>query len=381
MVVDEFKEKCKRCGDCLDVCSQYSDINMIDSLIESIESGTESDFDISKCLTCGFCEATCPEGLSLKLLIKDARLNQVWKEGLSDINFLCDPYSDRNIFKFANEMEDPLVFEAKESDTVYFPGCYSTYFHKTMIQATMRLLEKAGIDFTVLNGLEYCCGVVPAGTGNPSVVTKNGPIILEKLKELGAKTVITSCPGCYMALARVYPSLFGEHEFEVIHASQYLFDLVESGVLKPGDEIGGEVFYHDPCHLTRGAGIHEEPRGVLKKMEDTDLINPTPDDSVCCGFGGGVRMNHPTESVKIARREHEAVEGRGAKAIITNCAGCRQNLLEGRPENGPMVYDLAEYLLLSMGEDVPRDDDALIDLVNACYEKGMRGYERPEIDK
>ena len=140
------------------------------------------------------------------------------------------------------------------------------------------------------------------------------------------------------------------------------------------------MFYHDPCHLTRGSGIYVEPRKLLDTMEGTDLMNPEPSDSTCCGFGGGVRMNHPSESISISRREHEEVQRRGAKAIITNCAGCRQNLLEGRPEEGGMVYDLAEYLLLSMGESVPRDDESLIELVNATYEKGMRGYRRPCID-
>jgi heterodisulfide reductase subunit D len=72
------------------------------------------------------------------------------------------------------------------------------------------------------------------------------------------------------------------------------------------------------------------------------------------------------------------VKDEGADIIITNCAGCRQNLIEGRPKGGPEVLDLAEYLLLSLGERLPRDDAAMIELVNEAYAKGMGGYRRPE---
>jgi Fe-S oxidoreductase len=376
MTLDDFKDDCRRCGDCLDACSQYSDIKLIDSLIELLDQGKEIDFDVSRCLTCGSCELVCPEGLSLKELIKQARLAKIWKEGFSDINFMCDPSSDRNIFISAAKMEEPLVFEAREADTVYFPGCYPTYFHKTMIRAMVRLMQKAEVDFTVLNGVDLCCGVVAAGTGNPSVLKENGPRVLERLEELGAKRVVASCPGCFLALSKIYPNLFGDGGFEVIHASQFLLKLVEEGRLQPG-EREGDLFYHDPCHLTRGAGIHREPRELLARIEGTNLINPDTNDSICCGFGGGVRVNHPSESISISRSEHEEVRRRGAGTIISNCAGCRQNLLEGRPSNGPDVYDLAEYLLLTMGETVERDDSRVIEMVNTAYERSIRGYERP----
>ena len=90
-------------------------------------------------------------------------------------------------------------------------------------------------------------------------------------------------------------------------------------------------------------------------------------------------MNHPTDSIRTSREEHEQVKAASGDIVITNCAGCRQNLIEGRPEGGPKVYDLAEYILLSMGEGLPRDDQRMIELVNEAYEQGVRGYKRPEV--
>ena len=101
MYADQFDAACRRCGKCLEACPQYSEIGIIDSLIDHLRSGTEPGLDITRCFTCGMCEEVCPEGLSLKQLIKDARLKKVAAEGLSDLNFLCDPSFDRNIFKTA----------------------------------------------------------------------------------------------------------------------------------------------------------------------------------------------------------------------------------------------------------------------------------------
>ncbi|MBN1109794.1 MAG: (Fe-S)-binding protein [Methanomassiliicoccales archaeon] len=376
----QFDDACQRCAKCIDACPQYSDVEIIDSLIEYLVSGKESPFDITRCYTCGLCESVCPEKLSLKLLIKEARLKKVKDEGLSDINYLSDPGYEHNMFRTAASIEEPLLFQPGKAETVYYPGCYSSYIHKTVVQAITRLMERAGVDFAVLDGLDYCCGVVAAGTGNPAVIKANGPKLIAKLREMGAKRVVASCPGCYMALSKVYPSMFGELGFEVVHISQFLEELVRKGALRPGEGAGGKVFYHDPCHLTRGMGMFKEPRDLLQQVPGTELMNPSPEGSSCCGFGGGVRLNHPTDSIKASRQEHCDVKEKGGDIIISNCAGCRQNLIEGRPEDGPQVYDLAEYLLLSLGESLERDDKALIDLVNEAYAKGMRGYRRPRLD-
>ena len=380
MDLEHFDESCRRCGRCVYACPQYSDVKIINSLIDHLRNGAEADCDITLCLTCGLCESACPEKLSLKALIKDARLKKVAAEGLSDINYICDPGYDQNIFRTAAAAEEPLHFEPRKAETVYFPGCYASYIHKTMVLAITRLMERAGEDFAVLDGLEYCCGMNSAGTGNLDVVRANGPKIIAKLREMGAKRVVASCPGCFMALSKMYPPMFGDLGFEVVHASQFLEGLIAKEALKLGDKAGGRVFYHDPCHLTRGAGIYQEPRDLLKRVPGTELINPSPKGSSCCGFGGGVRMNHPSDSIETSRQEHLKVSEEGGELIITNCAGCRQNLIEGRPDDGPEVLDLAEYLLLSLGERIPRNDRAMIDLVNKVYARGMREYRRPEPD-
>ena len=159
----DYDQRCLRCGKCIEAGPQYSDVDMIDSLIGYLKGGMETGHDITMCLTCGKCESACPEKLSLKLLIKEARLKRVTASGLTDINFICDPDYERNIFKTAAEVEEPLHFEPRPAEVVYYPGCYSSYIHKTMVLAITRLMQRAGVDFSVLDGLDYCCGLAAAG--------------------------------------------------------------------------------------------------------------------------------------------------------------------------------------------------------------------------
>ena len=47
-------------------------------------------------------------------------------------------------------------------------------------------------------------------------------------------------------------------------------------------------------------GVYREARNVLENIPGTELANKTPEGSACCGFGGGVRVNYPSESLSVA---------------------------------------------------------------------------------
>lgn len=374
-LLDAYENNCTRCGSCIEICPQYAGVEVIEKLIASLE-WREAEIDVSHCLTCGLCEQACPNKLSLKNLIKAVRQKEIKEKGVSEAALITDPKWDRNIFKLASKVIEPLTFEEGEGDTVYFPGCYGTYLHRTMTLSAIKVLDRLGIEHWVMHGLERCCGVVAAGAGNSSVIDLNGPRIIRELKEKGTRKMITSCPGCTMAFKKVYPALFEDFNIEVFHISQVLLSYLKDGTVKLGELGPLKVFYHDPCHLTRGLGIFEEPREVLRSIPGIELVNPSPEGSTCCGFGGGVRINHPDRSIELAREKHLRLKGK-VDAVITNCAGCRQNLIEGIVAGGPEVLDLCELLLRSMGESVQRDDELLINAVNRAYQQAIPWYRPP----
>jgi len=120
--------------------------------------------------------------------------------------------------------------------------------------------------------------------------------------------------------------------FEVIHISQFLFELINNGRLKPVNEYVKKVTYHDPCYLGRHNGIYEEPREVLKKIPGLEL-KEMPDalkDSLCCGGGGGrIWMETPKGERFSDLRLEQAMEV-GAEVLATSCPYCIANFEDSR---------------------------------------------------
>ncbi|AAM03970.1 TPA: (Fe-S)-binding protein [Methanosarcina acetivorans] len=379
-IVEEHREKCTQCGQCLSVCPRYDDLGLLDLLYGYLEGTSEIEPDsLLSCLTCGLCADACPEALGIKMLISPARQKWVSEHGLTDRQTMADPDAENNLFKKVAEMDEVPDYKDGPGSVVYFPGCAGTYINKNMAQATVALLENAGVDYTVLSGLEYCCGAVSAGAGNPAPILRNGQRNIEEVRKRGAKILLTACPGCFKAFKEIYPKMFGELDFEVLQVSQYLERLLGEGKFSPGAALKHRVFYHDPCHLTRGMGVYREARNVLENIPGTELANKTPENSACCGFGGGVRVNYPSESLSVASDRYEAAGKLGCDVIITNCGGCMQNLLEAGRDEQIKVFDLAEYLCLACGLNIEREDEKMLELVNRAYRFCISGYQEPDL--
>ena len=63
----------------------------------------------------------------------------------------------------------------------------------------------------------------------------------------GVKKILVSSPHCYHTFKNEYPEFMVN--FEVVHMSQYLFELVNEGRLQFKKDYPKKVTYHDPCYL------------------------------------------------------------------------------------------------------------------------------------
>ncbi|AKB82527.1 Fe-S oxidoreductase [Methanosarcina barkeri 3] len=378
-IVEKHRSECKKCGQCLKVCPRYNDLSLLNRLYGYLEGNSDiDDGSLMRCLTCGLCTNACPAGLGIKKLISPARQKWVSEHGLTDRQTMVDPEAENNLFKKIAELDGTPIYKESSGSVVYFPGCAGTYINKIMAQATVALLDKAAVDYSVLSGVEYCCGAVSAGSGDPGPIHRNGKRNIEEIRKRGAKTLITACPGCFKAFKDIYPRVFGKLNFQVLHVSQYLELLIREGKLIPEAVLKHKVFYHDPCHLTRAMGVYQEARDVLEQIPGTELANGTPQNSACCGFGGGVRVNYPSESLDVASDRYRVAEKLSCDIIITNCGGCMQNLIEAGQDEKIKIFDLAEYLSLACGIKIEREDSRMLELVNRAYKLCISGYEEPE---
>jgi Fe-S oxidoreductase len=209
-------------------------------------------------------------------------------------------------------------------EVLYFPCCYPSYDPrlKKVAQATAKILNKAGVDFGILGVKENCCGESIRKTGNEALYKRLARENIKTFIENGVKKILLSSPHCYHTFKNEYPEFMVN--FEVVHVSQYLFQLLNEGRLKPTREYGKKVTYHDPCYLGRHNGIYDEPREVLNTIPGLELseMAESREDSLCCGMGGGRIWLETPMSERFSNIRLQQAIGIGAEVLATSCPYC-----------------------------------------------------------
>jgi Fe-S oxidoreductase len=185
-------------------------------------------------------------------------------------------------------------------------------------------------DFGILGSKETCCGESIRTTGTEDLFNLLARKNIQAFIENGVKKILVSSPHCYHTFKNEYPEFMVN--FEVIHMSQFLLELICEGKLDIIKEYKKKVTYHDPCYLGRHNGIYDEPRESLKKIPGLELIEmpDTQEDSLCCGGGGGrIWMETPKGERFSDLRVKQAVEA-GAEVLVTSCPYCITNFEDSR---------------------------------------------------
>jgi Fe-S oxidoreductase len=144
------------------------------------------------------------------------------------------------------------------------------------------------------------------------------------------KKILVSSAHCYHTFKNEYPEF--KMNFDVVHISQYLFELINSGRLEITKEYGKKVTYHDPCYLGRHNGIYDEPRGVLMKIPGLELFEmpESREESLCCGMGGGRVWMETEKQERFSNIRVEQAVGVGAQVLATACPYCITALEDSR---------------------------------------------------
>jgi len=238
---------------------------------------------------------------------------------------------------------------AEKADTAYFVGCTTAYRRPEIADATVKILNIAGVNFMTLNPEEWCCGSPALRVGRRNLFLKLAKHNVEALRKAGVKRVVTSCAGCYRTLSQDYPEFVGELPFKILHSSELIAELIKEGHLKLTREMPETVTYHDPCHLGRHTGIYEPPREVLKSIPSIKLVEMprNRETALCCGAGGGVKASFPDFAMQAALERVKEAHEVGATALVSTCPFCAHNLKDAiRKIESPLkFYDLTELVL------------------------------------
>lgn len=359
---------CYQCGLCDAVCpwNRVRTFSMRKLIREATFGLTEIEGDdIWRCTTCGRCPQQCPRGV--KQIESGVSLRKIATEyGV----FPSSVRSLRTVVGSLSGKGNPLNEErnkradwaaglsvkpfAEGMEILYFPGCYLSYDPrlKKVAVATANILKKAGVDFGILGSKENCCGESIRKTGDEELFKR---LVRENIKTFidnGVKKILVSSPHCYHTFKNEYPEF--KVNFEVVHISQYLSELINDGRLKITKDYRKKVAYHDPCYLGRHNGIYNEPREALKNIPGLELIE-MPDsfeDSLCCGGGGGRIWMETPKNERFSDIRIEQAVAAGAQILATSCPYCITNFEESRLNRGAAeiieIKEIAEIIAESI---------------------------------
>jgi len=348
----EALEYCIRCGFCKSICPSVSEIGWDSASARGrmtfIRAFLDGEIDVTdkvserlfQCTTCGDCQNRCPAGLKTLEIIEDARTEMVKRNmGPAKHRVLAERIQKyHNPYGEKPEVRSKYKRETENPEVLYFTGCTAALRNPDTVLATMDILDAAGVKYRVLGEDEWCCGSVMRRSGFPEIAEELKEHNIEMFRKSGAKTIITSCSGCYRTLREEY----GMEGIEVLDITEFVNRLMKEGRLKieKRDDI---ITYHDPCHLGRHMGVFDAPREVLNSIADLVEMDHSRENSLCCGAGGGVKSAFSEMAKNIGKKRVEEAKASGAPLIITPCPFCVTNLRDAA-EGSIQVMDFAQYV-------------------------------------
>jgi Fe-S oxidoreductase len=271
------------------------------------------------CIFCLSCQTFCKHKIDIPKIIRKIRSDFVKEKIIpSEVeNFLKilnenkNPYNE-NLSKKLKEL--PKKYIEDEKEIVYFPGCTQIEYYFEDLENAIKIFEKIGIEFSILN-LE-CCGFHYFNLGEEVEFSKLKEKNLKKLKN---RKIISPCPECVYILKKIY------YLKDVFHTTEFLYSYLTKDIFSNPEKIEEKIIYYDPCYLGRYLNIYEIPRNLIKRFTKSEVgeFLRNKEESNCCGYN--FRFIYPEISKNILKRCLDNFKG---GKIIVSCPSCKKSFQE-----------------------------------------------------
>ncbi len=365
-----------------------------------LDGRIEADQDLARivaaCTTCGMCDVAC------KFIMTAERHDVIMalKEHLVECGLAPAAHQARrtNLEQFGDSAGSPDLprgrwveglkvrhSPAERSPILLYAGMGTAHDprHAASARKLAHLLIRTGIDFGVLSD-EPDSGLEVYWTGQRQAFEGQAHRVGRLLEQSGARTIITLCGEDLGLFRAVYPAYGHALQAEVLHASEFLLQLIQQGRLPLTQVVRRQVTFHDPCYLGRRSepaqtwhgeerlthgvmryfvppkpinygvnGVFDAPRQLLGHVPGLELVEMQRirEYAYCCGGGGAVPDTHPDVARSAALQRLEEAQAQEAEFLITACQHCRQNLTRWQEDDPLPVVDLVDIIHEAAGLD------------------------------
>ena len=410
----EVNLDCIHCGFCLPKCPTYQVLgNEADSprgriyLMKSVDKGIipldETVIDhLECCLGCRACETACPSGVRYELMLNatrgrvQAEKPPSWLQKRAFRNLL--PYRRRvawlsrllRFYQYSGlqtlvrstpflarlapeviraekklpHLSKPMRFQhfypaygRTRHRVGFLSGCVMPFFFAQTHHAAIEVLRYSGCD-VVLPPAQGCCGALHTHAGDREMARRLGQLNIQAFPWPEFDAIITHSAGCGAAM-KEYEHLFESSKemaekarafsAKVKDICEYLDSINPSWQMRP---IAARVAYDDPCHLLHGQQVSVQPRRLLQKIPNLELLS-VPNSDRCCGSAGIYNLVRPQMAQQLLEKKIEEILTTNPMRVVTGNPGCLLQIQSGLQERGvhiPVQHPV-ELLYESMAMD------------------------------
>lgn len=333
---------------------------------QSITEGLVSPDTLWSCTTCRACVEECPMMIEHVDAIVDMRRFLTLEKGqtpnkgaevLENLIATDNPngFNPGNRTNWSADQNLKVMSDVQEADVLFWvsDGAFDMRSQR-ILRAFVKVMKAANVNFAVLGDEERDCGDVARRLGDDATfqtLAKRNIAVLQKYR---FKKIVTTDPHAFHCFKNEYADLYpdgSKPDYEVLHHTTFINDLVKSGTLNLDQHKGGTVTYHDPCYLGRYNGEYESPRELLSALGiQLAEMERSGFRSRCCGGGGGAPITDIPGERRIADMRMAEIMEVGAETVAVGCQQCTA-MLEGVVEPRAEVKDIAEMVADALVEE------------------------------
>ena len=276
--------------------------------------------NIYECCTCGACVHDCITGWDPVMFTKETRLQAALDGKLPEyiMSLVSNCIETGNAYgktEICDCLKDAIKVHSEKKDTLLFLGVDAKFMAPEQALKAIKVLDKAGVDFTVLEN-EAPSGVQLDFLIGAANETKEQ--MTACAKELGEyKTVVVYDPSDAKAIKQLYKEYGIEVDANVVTYTKFVAGLIKDGKLEVKNS-GKTVVFQDPYQLSRDLDETEEAREIIMSYAVLGEMLLNRAETV---WAGNILMAQymPEIIKKVAQRRIFNATSIGADTIVTAC--------------------------------------------------------------